>query len=59
MWHPIATVFGTEIAGNEKNNIDHPPQADATNGQELSDGCARMSEIETVHAEEAQKQWKQ
>ena len=55
VWNPVGVIFRSEFSGDEQDDVDDPPDAEATHGQELSDGGARLSEAEPVEAQKPEE----
>ena len=52
---PVAVVLGVEAAGHQQDDVDQPPDAHASQGQQLADCGAGLAEAESVEAEEAEQ----
>ena len=55
IWHPIASVFGHEIACRQQNYVNNPPNSKASHSEQFSDRGSRVSQTEPIHPEEAQQ----
>lgn len=56
IWHPVAPVFGHEIASSQQNNVNNPPNSNASYREQFTDSGSRVSQTEPIHTEEAQQE---
>lgn len=53
---PVAVVAGHEAAGDEQDEVDEPPDAQAAQREQLPHGGARVAQAEAVDPETAQEE---
>lgn len=47
--HPVAAVFWHQVSGYQQDDIHNPPDAHTTQGEQLANCSARVSQAEAVH----------
>ena len=53
---PVAVVTGRQAASDEQDQVHKPPDSQASQGEQLPDGGAGVTEAETVDPETTQEE---
>ena len=54
-WNPVRVVVRVEVPGDEEEDVDDPPDAEPTQGQQLAHGSSSLTQAESVKAEKSKK----
>ena len=55
VWHPVGAVLRTELAGDDEDDVDNPPDAEAAKSEEFADRRSGLAHAEPVEAEKPQE----
>lgn len=53
--YPITSIFGRQLACDQQNDINNPPDATSTKRQQFSDGRTNVTQTESVNTGKPQQ----